>query len=60
LLNRSGQKMLDLQVAPAAAGPGYQLDVPLNSIPPGEYVVEITAKGGDAQKQELVAFRVTG
>jgi VWFA-related protein len=60
LMNRSGQKMSDLQVAPAAAGSGYQLDVPLNSIPPGEYVVEITAKGSGAEKQELVAFRVTG
>jgi VWFA-related protein len=58
LLNRGGQKMSDMQIAPAAAGAMHQVDVALNSIPAGEYLVEITAKAGGGELKELVPFRV--
>ena len=48
LMNRAGQKMSDVQIAPAAAGAMHQIDLGLASFPSGEYLVEITAKSGDA------------
>jgi hypothetical protein len=59
LLNRNGQKMSDLTVTPATAGGTHQIDVALNSIAAGEYLVEITVKGATAETKELVAVRVT-
>jgi VWFA-related protein len=67
LLNRTGQSMNDLAVTPGktAAGPS-EIEVQLNGLAPGEYIIEITAGkdggGGDAggEAQELVGFRVTG
>jgi VWFA-related protein len=58
LMNRGGQKMSDVPVAPAVAGAMHQLDVSLASIPAGEYLVEITAKSGDGEVKELVPFRL--
>jgi VWFA-related protein len=58
LLNRGGQKMSDVPIAPAAAGAMHQIDLGLNSIPAGEYLVEITAKAGGGEIRELVPFRV--
>jgi VWFA-related protein len=60
LMNRAGSKMADVPVAPAATGVGYQIDLSLNTIPPGEYLVEITAKSASGEARELVALRVTG
>lgn len=64
LLNRTGQPMAELPVAPGGAPLVQQVDVPLASLAPGEYVIEITivaAPGGEASGvKELVGFRVTG
>ena len=54
LLNRNGQKMADVPVAPAVTGGTHQIDLGLASIPPGEYLVEIST--GTAK--ELVPVRV--
>jgi VWFA-related protein len=63
LLNRTGQSIADLPVAPAAAaGDGaHDIDLALAPLAPGEYLVEFTVAGtgGDPIK-ELVGFRVTG
>jgi VWFA-related protein len=59
LLNRAGTKMSDLPVAAAAAGGTHQIDFGLSSIPAGEYLIEITAKGRSGETKQLVAFRVT-
>jgi hypothetical protein len=59
LMNRQGQKMADLPVTPAKAGGSHQIDVGLNTIAAGEYLIEITAKGGTGEVKELVAVRVT-
>src|SRR5262245_7760652 len=69
LLNRAGQPMNDLVVTPPqSAGAKSQIEVQLNGLAPGEYIIEITAgkEGGDAGgesgggAQELVGFRLTG
>jgi hypothetical protein len=58
LLNRTGGRMTDLPVAPAAAGGGFQIDVGLGAVPPGEYLVEITIPDGEAPA--LVPLRIEG
>lgn len=60
LLNRAGQAMQELPVtAPAAPVPDATIDLPLASIAPGEYVLEIKATGEGGEAKELVGFRVT-
>ena len=59
LLNRAGDKISDLTVAPATGGGGtHQVDVGLNTTPPGEYLVELTLSGATGEVSSLVAFRV--
>ena len=58
LLNRNGDKMSDVPVAPAKAGGTHQIDLGLSSIAIGEYVIEITAKGGTGEAKELVPIRI--
>ncbi len=61
LLNRQGDRMADLVVTPPADGGAATLDVPLASLPAGEFLIEIAAKGPDgADATELVAFRMVG
>jgi len=61
LLNRGGQSMADLPVQPSAvAASTYVLDLPLSSLAPGEYLIELTATVGDETDQQLLAMRVTG
>ena len=59
MLNREGGEMSTLSVAPAPFGGLHQIDVPLASLPPGEFLIEVTAKDGGEQASTLVAFRVT-
>ena len=59
LLNRTGQKIADVPVSAAAAGGTHQIDLGLNTIPPAEYLVEITAKTPGGEVKELIALRVT-
>ena len=58
LLNRAGQKMADLPVAAAVSGGSHQIDVGLGAIAAGEYLIEITVKGGLGEVKELVPIRV--
>jgi hypothetical protein len=58
LLNQSGQKMADLPVAAATAGGTHQIDLGLASVPPAEYLVEITVAGAGGDAKEYVALRV--
>jgi hypothetical protein len=60
LLNRSGQTMNDLPITAAASDARSEIELALAPIPPGEYVIEITASGESGEAKELVAFRVTG
>jgi VWFA-related protein len=54
LLNRAGQKMTDLPITPAAAGGTHQIELSLGSVPPGEYLVELTL----GSTKELVPLKV--
>jgi hypothetical protein len=56
LLNRSGQSMTELPVQ--ASGALRYADVPVASLAPGEYLVEITATAGGNSSQEVLAIRV--
>jgi hypothetical protein len=59
LLNRVGQKMVDLTAAaPADPSQPYQIDLPLAGFSPGEYVIEIHAKGVSGESTELIAIKV--
>ena len=59
LLSRGGQKMLDLpSAAPAEAAQPYQIDLPLASFSPGEYVIEIRAKDVSGEATEFVGIKV--
>ena len=59
LLNRSGDAMQDLPVPIPPASGQVQVDLPLASLAPGEYLVELKAKGSAGEAKQLVAFRVT-
>lgn len=60
LLNRAGQAMSELAVAPAPGPAGAsQIDLPLATLAAGDYVVELSADDGGADAKELVAFRLT-
>jgi VWFA-related protein len=60
LLNRTGQSMGDLTVSPSAGRPeSRDIELALAPMPPGEYVVEITATGEGEPVKELVGFRLT-
>lgn len=59
VLNRVGQKMVDLPAAaPGDPAQPYQIDLPLAGFSPGEYVIEIRAKGVSGESAELVAIKV--
>lgn len=57
LLNRSGGKMADLPIQSPQAGSG-ELELPLSSLPMGDYLIEINAATDTGTAQELVAFKV--
>lgn len=60
LLNRSGQAMSDLAVAPPPRpGAPFTAELALAAVPPGEYLLELAAgAGGHEPVREVVAFRV--
>jgi hypothetical protein len=60
LLNRTGQSMIEVPVAPSGKPGEQQIDLPLASLAPGEYVIEIKAAGDGDDAKELVGFRVVG
>ena len=55
LLDRKGQALTDLPVAP---GKDAEWRLPLGSLGPGDYVIEVTARTADTQAQQFLAFRV--
>jgi len=59
LLNRSGQPMNDVPLAPAANDVPLA-DIPLAGLVPGEYLLEVAASGPGGEAKELIGFRITG
>lgn len=58
VLNRNGQKMADVSVAPATAGGTHQIDLGLASMASGEYVLEVVVTAAGAEARELVPIKV--
>jgi hypothetical protein len=58
LLNRTGQPMADLPVSTPRPEVCH-IDLPLASLAPGEYLIEITAKDGESTASEVIPIRVT-
>jgi VWFA-related protein len=56
LLNRTGQPMSTLPVE--TTGAAHLVDLPLASLAPGEYLIEITATAGKGSSQDILAIRV--
>ena len=61
VVNKTGQKLSDLPVSPAPIGGTHQIDLGLNTMAAGEYLLEISVKGTTGEPaKEYVAFRVGG
>ncbi|MBI1875180.1 MAG: VWA domain-containing protein [Acidobacteria bacterium] len=61
LLNRGGQSMSDLPVtAHSGSSSTHQIDLPLASLPAGEFIIEIKAKSDAGEAAELVPIRISG
>ena len=61
LVSHAGRDLVALPVAPLANRPGtYQVDLPLSSVAPGEYVIALRAKRGTETVDAFVSIRVTG
>jgi VWFA-related protein len=59
LLARDGHKIIDLPVSPATTGGTHQVDLGLNTVAAGEYLLEITVKGTTGDPViEYVPFRI--
>ena len=59
LLNQQGTKMSDLPVTAPTEGQTHSIDMPLASLAPGQYLLEISANSeGHKPVSELVAFRL--
>jgi VWFA-related protein len=59
LLNRMGTSMAPLP-APTANGSTFDSDLGLGPLPPGDYLVEITATSGTETAKKLLGLRITG
>lgn len=57
LLNRDGHAMADVPVQ-AADGKPFSIDLPLASLAPGEYVLELDAKAASGTAQQMVGFKI--
>jgi VWFA-related protein len=58
LLNRTGQRMSDLPVTMPSPD-SCQIDLPLASLAPGEYLIEITARDGESSAAAVIPIRLT-
>jgi hypothetical protein len=59
-VNRVGQSLRELQTIDPTSDGILQYDVPLASLAPGEYRIELTATTETATAREAIRFRVTG
>ena len=60
LLNQLGQSMAALPAPVRTADGGYEAEIGLGGLPPGQYLIEITAEAAGGTAKQLVAMRVTG
>jgi hypothetical protein len=60
LLNQLGQSMAALPAPARTADGGYESEIGLGALPPGEYLIEIAVEAGSGKAKALVAVRITG
>ena len=61
IVSRTGRQLVALPVAPLTARAGaYQIDLPLSSVAPGDYVIAVEATRGTEHAETFVAIRVVG
>jgi len=60
LLNQLGEQMAALPAPRAAASGLFESEIGLGGLPPGDYLIEITAVTGDDTARQLLAIRITG
>jgi VWFA-related protein len=60
ILNRAGSAITELPTTPSPNPNVLQIEMPLATLAPGEYVLEIKAGDQDSDPKELLGFRVTG
>jgi VWFA-related protein len=59
ILGRNGEKIADVPIAAAQAGGTHQIEMPLNSMAAGDYVIAISVDGATGETTtELVPFRL--
>ena len=56
LLDQHGQRLADLPLTPTAGA--CELTLPLGNLGPGDYVIELSARGTGDATQQYIAFRV--
>jgi hypothetical protein len=61
LLGRQGQQLATLPIAPLTGRAGtYQIDLPLQSLAPGDYVIAVNGAKDNRRAETFVAIRVGG
>jgi hypothetical protein len=60
ILNRAGSAISEVPVTPSPKADVQQIELPLATLAPGEYVLEIKTGDQDGDAKELLGFRVTG
>jgi VWFA-related protein len=60
LLNRMGEGMADLPEPAAVRESAFESEVGLGGLPPGDYLIEITATSATDTLKKLIAIRITG
>jgi hypothetical protein len=60
LLNRLGEGMADLPAPAAVRQNGFESELGLGGLPPGDYLLEIAATSNADTVTKLIAIRVTG
>jgi hypothetical protein len=61
LVGRTGRQLVTLPIAPVPGRTAaYQIDLPLSSVAPGDYVIAVEASRGTEHAETFVAIRVGG
>jgi VWFA-related protein len=58
VVNWAGERLTGITVQRAETGGSHQISIPLGSLAPGEYAIEIVATGEGAETRQLVPLRV--
>jgi hypothetical protein len=60
LLNRMGEGIADLPAPAAVRQHGFESEIGLGGLPPGDYLIEIAATSNTDTVKKLLAIRITG